>query len=499
MKKNEIGSGILLNYLHIALFTISSLIITPALTGGLGDSIYGVYVTVFSVITFFNAADFGIAMPVIRNIVEYKASEDKKQLETYLFRTLLIYLLFSVVVFLLCMGIYFLSPYIFKAKFTLIEIDMFKKMFLIMATNSIFLFFVNYFFAIITAYDKFSFTRISNIIKVILRTVFLVLLVSKSLPPYVVFFVDLISSILLCVVYAAFSFKIGVRIKNHNNVSVKIKNTVSGMLLSYWMAMSENAFSTLCPTIIAACLGTIDAGRFFVAITFITIYIQLSATLSHLRIPKISKLWFSKDDDNAFWTYTMASGRIQSVVLGAILIGFIILGRIFLRLWVGSEFDDSYFVALIVMIPMFLSLSQSMLEVALYAQNKYFVRSIVLFISSAVNILFVWIGSKMFGLMGAGYAILTTTLIFNFLGMNFYYQRIYKKMKDFNINIILKMFPPIIVSSAVGLLIVNIDLSSVILAILGAASGFLVYIVMVYLLHFRHIDLRKIMKRGKFI
>ena len=490
--KNEIGSGIFLNYINIVLFMISSLIITPFLINGMGLSMYGVYVIVFSISVFFNAGDFGIAVPFIRNIVEYRTSGNKKGLENYLFNILWIYACFAASVLIIWLIIFFCAPFLFRHKFDHNEILMFDKMFLIMAINCMLLFFVNYFFAIITAFDKFSFTRIAHIIRAVLRTILLLLVVLFKLPPYTAYLVDLLLTASMLLVYAIFCFNLGVRIRQNYAIVARVKNTVSAMILTYWMAMSENAFSTLCPIIITAALGTEDTSRFSIAITFITIYVQLSATLSQLRIPKLSELWFADDNRVEFWNYTLKAGRIQTVVLGLILVMFTILGQMFLKLWVGSEFAASYFVALVIMCAMYLSLSQSMLEVSLYAQNKYLIRSVVLFVSSMLNLLLVGIGVKFFGLMGSGYALMITTLLFNFLGMNLYYRRVYPKMNEFNFEIIIKMLIPVTLSAVVGFLIVNINPDSILFAAFGALAGLVLYSVSVYFVQFRGMALNDI-------
>ena len=491
--KNEIRAGIFLNYINIVLLTLSSLIVTPVLINGMGLSMYGVYVVVFSITTFFNAGDFGIAIPVIRNIVEFKTSNNKEGLENYLFKTFFVYLLFASVAFVICSIIYFSAPILFEKRFNINEIHMFKKMFFIMTINCTLLFFVNYFFAIITAHDNFPFTRINHIIRAILRTVLLFLIVTHSFEPYAAFLLDLMLTVLLLASYMIFVFlKMGIVIKNHN-ISARVKATLNAMLLSYWMAMSENASGTLCPMIIAASLGTEDTSRFSIAITFITIYIQLSATLSQLRMPMLSKLWFAADNRDGFWSYTLTSGRIQTIALGFILVGFIILGKPFLNIWVGSDFNASYMIALLIMTAMFLSLSQSMLEVSLYAQNKYLMRSVVLFASSAISMALVWIFVRIFGLMGSGYAIMITTILFNFIGMNLYYRRVYPKMNEFNMEIIMKMLIPVSVSSIVGLIIVNISANSILLSLLGGVVGISVYLVLVYLTYFKGIPIKDLL------
>jgi len=194
----------------------------------------------------------------------------------------------------------------------------------------------------------------------------------------------------------------------------------------------------------------------------------------------MSELWLKKDESGDYWNYIMFAGRLQAMVLGAILLSFIVLGRQFLILWVGETFIPSYNIALFVMTAMFFSLSQAMLEISLYAQNKYTVRTTVFFISAAVNIILLPIGISWFGLMGTAYVLTFTIFFINFLVMNVYFRKTHKRMGEFNLNVIARLLPSILICSAAGVLISLINYDSFIIAALACAAALILYTAMVY-------------------
>ena len=63
-------------------------------------------------------------------------------------------------------------------------------------------------------------------------------------------------------------------------------------------------------------------------------------------------------------------GRIQFIVLGLILSGFIFLGRPFIYLWAGEEYEISYYVALFLIIPVTVPLIQN-LGIEIQTAKKY--------------------------------------------------------------------------------------------------------------------------------
>ena len=60
-----------------------------------------------------------------------------------------------------------------------------------------------------------------------------------------------------------------------------------------------------------------------------------------------------------------------------VLTGFILYGREFIAIWVGEEFNKSYYIALIIMIPFTIDLIQNIGLAILQAKNMYSFRAIV--------------------------------------------------------------------------------------------------------------------------
>jgi O-antigen/teichoic acid export membrane protein len=487
--KNEIKWGIILNYLYIGILTFSSLILMPYMTNAFGVAMYGVYSFAFTTMSLFAIADFGIAMPVINNIVKFKTRKDRKGLENYLFSTLFTYLALAAVAFSICLVIYFNSPVWFSFKFSPEEILFFRRMFLVAMGNCVLTFLISYFFSIVTAYSRIMFSRICNIVKSVLRVTLILALLQFSASPYFVFYIDLSISAAMVIAYAIYSFKLGARIKFYFVDKLHIKDTLRSMSVSYGMVISDNYYWTCCPLIIAALVSPSDLTLYNVGTTFCNVYAQLSATLSHLRMPRLAELWLDKEQPEVFRKYVLSSGRLQAGILGLILTGFILAGRVFLRLWLGASVGDatitSYLIGLIMMSAMFFPQSQSMLEVSMYAQNKYSARTVILMLNAVISSLLLLPAVKAFGLLGAAMTLAASIFVFNFLSMNLYYSKIYRHVKEFVSKVLLKTLLCIAVSSAIGLGIIQQNPSSIFLNIAGTFVGVLAYGALSYYLLYR--------------
>jgi len=473
--KNEIKSGMMLNYAYVVLLNVTTLFVTPALTGSLGARMYGIYVIAFSVISFIPVGDFGIGTPVISYVVKFLNSDDKTELPSYLHGTLMIYGAFSGIILVLCALFYIGAPYFFGGQFTAEELVSFRQMFVVASANCVFQIFQNYLFVIITGCGKLIFTRVTNIVRVIMRAAMIIAVLATWLPVYMVFTVELVLSVGIVAIYSAYAVSLGIRIRRYAAKTADVIDTAKSIALSCFMFMFENTYLTLCPFIIGMSIPAEEVGRYSIGITFCTVYIQLSATFSQLRMTKLSELWHTRDSGGGYWTYIISSGRMQAAALGGILIGFIVFGRQFLILWVGEQFIISYYIGLLVMAAMFFSLSQAMLEVSLYAQNKYTVRTVVFFISAAANCLLLPVGIMLFGLMGTAYVLALTTFAVNFIVMNIYFSKTHRRMSEFNAQVIARLLPAIIISSAVGVLISLVNYESIIIAALASAAALVIY------------------------
>jgi len=62
-------------------------------------------------------------------------------------------------------------------------------------------------------------------------------------------------------------------------------------------------------------------------------------------------------------------GRIQLMLVGLLIIGFIIMGKEFMILWMGESFSVSYYVTILLILPCIITLTQDIANTTLVALN----------------------------------------------------------------------------------------------------------------------------------
>ena len=428
--KKDLKAGIILNYLFIVLSNAASIVLTPLLLKGMGTDTYGLYILVFTNISLFAVADFGIGTSVIRDVAAYCVKVEREELSSYLSSIFWAYMGFAVAALAICAVFTAVAPTVFKNAILPQFTGTFRLMFMLASGNVFLLFFQNYLFSIITGHERVAFTRLINIFKIIIRTaaIFLVAVSSRSFfSPHIIFFIDIVLTALVVL-----SFYIYVRKKLEVRLKIfHLKNFGSGfyrqkigrMLLLYTVPISESLYWSTCNSVIAMLISSESVGVFSIAVTFVTIFIQIAATLSYLNLPTVTELRLS-DNKVEFNKFMLKTGRTNILLLSVILVGFIAAGKTFLDIWIGLDFDIAYYLAAIMMVSHYLYLSESMLEMVLFSDNKYLFKAVITAAATVVNIiLVVWL-TGFFGIVGAALAVLITTFVFKVVGMNLYYMKL---------------------------------------------------------------------------
>ena len=113
-------------------------------------------------------------------------------------------------------------------------------------------------------------------------------------------------------------------------------------------------------TLLGMLSGTVAVSVYSVASTLNTVFINLSTAISSVMLPKVSKMVASYVNAKELTKEFIKIGRIQYYIVFLMLSGFILFGKRFIIWWVGEGFVDSYSVALILLVPLFIPLIQNL-------------------------------------------------------------------------------------------------------------------------------------------
>lgn len=94
-------------------------------------------------------------------------------------------------------------------------------------------------------------------------------------------------------------------------------------------------------------------------------------------------------------------GRIQALIVGYIVSGFVLFGQSFILIWLGPDYKYAYTVALIIIIPQITSIVQSLFATMLEAMNMHRVKAFIYFSVAILKVALTFWFIRIWGLQAA--------------------------------------------------------------------------------------------------
>ena len=179
MKENkEIKIGAILSYLIIIANMIIGVLYTPILTSKLGQSEYGLYSLVTSVISYLTILDFGFGNSIIIYTTRYRNRNEKEKEQKLHGMFFIIYTIIGIIAGIIG-GILWLNvDNLFGNTMTIEELNKARTLMGILTFNLIMTFPLSIFSSIITSYEKFVFAKTINLIRIIINPIIMIILLN---------------------------------------------------------------------------------------------------------------------------------------------------------------------------------------------------------------------------------------------------------------------------------------------------------------------------------
>lgn len=462
MPRNELKAGAILNYVAIILNTLVGLLYTPYMLRMMGQSEYGLYSLVASVIAYLTVLDLGLGNAIVRYTAKYRAEGKVKEQYEMFGMFLILYLIIGVISFLAGLGLYFNVDTMFGDTMSAIELERARTMMLILVFNVAVTFPLSIFGSIMTAYERFVFPKVVNILRIILNTVIMIVLLQmgyKALAMVVLLTVFNIASLVLNYLYCKFKLKTKI-IYGHFEWGF-LKEVA---IYSFWIflnAIMDRVYWSTGQFVLGAVAGTVAISIYAVAIQLHSLYMQFSTAISSMFLPKVTAMVTRNNDTREISELFIRTGRVQNIVMITILAGFIVFGRPFVCLWAGSDYEDAYMMTVCFFVSLYIPLIQNLGITILQARNQMKFRSLLYIVIAAGALALQFCFAKMWGGLGCAIAVSGALLLGQGLIMNIYYHRKQKLDVISFWKEILKMnIIPIALSIVTMVLLTHFDINS---------------------------------------
>lgn len=421
---SERKKGAILSYIQVVLSVIVNIVYVPILLRYLGQSEYGLYQIVGSFFSYISVFESCMSTGVLRNYCNALGSEKKEDADVTLSMARYIYRVMAAFMAIVGVIVFFAFRNFYASSLNVMELRESSAILILLFVNMMVTLLGSIYLTILTGHEKFTFLKILAIVIQIVQP-FLVIICVRRVPYAIMISTVIVFLNVLMVViryfYVAHKLKIKI-IKKEKNISV-IRDIIGLSATILLGCIADQIFWKTDQVILGKLFNTATVAVYSVGAQISTMYMQFGTQISCVFYPKVSILYQEENGNKKVSDLFIQVGRVTFMVIMLILSGFIVFGKEFLMIWVGNGYAEAYYVAIVVMIPFSVDLSQNLALTILQVKKQYGFRAKIYFLSAFINIIATAVLASYFGIIGAAVSTGISMAITSGLIMNWYYWK----------------------------------------------------------------------------
>lgn len=424
MARNEVKCGAALSYALIIINALYGLLITPFIISSVGEVEYGVYKTISSLSASLMVLDLGLGGTVMRYIAKYKTEDKHDKIESFLSMVFAEGLVLIGVIVVVCGVLYSLLPVIYANGLSHEELALAKRLFLVLALNLLLHIFENLLGGVISGNNHFTFGNGMKLMRIILRVLFTYLFLMLFQSALVLVLIDLSLTVVLVIaeyIYIRCVLHTRIRLRFHGWDKAVFGESFRYTLLLFLTSLVAQVNNNLDNVVIGSIQGPSFVTVYSMGLLIFGMFEHLSTAISSVMLPTVTKVLAQENGLQKVQRNIIQAGRVQFALLGAALVGFVVIGQDFVRLWLGEGYEDVYIITLILMIPSILELCVNVCLSVLRAKNILEFRTMVIFCSTVLNAVVTIVGVRYYGYIAAAFGTALSFIIGSLIVMNIYY------------------------------------------------------------------------------
>jgi len=428
--KSQKKAGVILSYLSQLIGVLSGLVYTPVMLRLVGRSEYGLYQLVTATVSYLGLLNLGFNSAYVRyySIAKTKGEEKVREINGMF---MAIFLAMAAVC-LVCGTVMVLGIHtVFGDGLTAAEYEKARVLMILLVISMAVSFPGTVFYCNITANEKFAVQRVVECLQSILNPF---LCLPLLLMGYGSVALVSVSVALTFLKFAFNSFyavkKLKMRFSFRNFDRGAFAEMCSFTFFIFINQIIDQINWSIDKFLLGRLAGTAAVAVYGVGSTINTMYVNFGSSVSSVFVPEVNKIVAGRLGDDKLNDIFIKVGRVQFAIVWFIFSAFLLFGRQFIDLWAGGEYNESYYIALVMMGAMIIPLIQNIGIEIQRAKNKHRARSVVYLALALSNL---GISIPLIMIMGPFGAALGTAISLLFgpgIFMNIYYHR------AININVI---------------------------------------------------------------
>ena len=425
--KDQKKLGLSISYLNLALGTLTNIFLTPFMIQMLGDDSYSLYKVMQSFAGPLVMFNLGVSTIVTRAIVKYETMEEHnlKEKQNTLALAMLTSTIMAVLVAVLGGVMCALVPSVYGANYSDEMTQQGQIIFGIFVLSTIFHILTDAFNGCAIGHERFAFNSGLLLLKNLLRVPLIVIVLLMGFNAIVVAAIDCIVAFLIFALSSGYTFII---LKERPKLTYIAKRELLEMLSFSAAILMQAIVNQVNNNVDTMLLGAMIPEKWIItmyssALLVYGTYNSIVSVMASFFLPKATRLVTSNATGEELTDFVIKPGRYQAMIAVAIVAGFVVLGKTFITIWIGSQYIDAYYVILMLMIPVTIPLVENTAISILDASLKRIYRSVVLVVMAVINVFVSVILIKRFSFWGAAMGTFLSLCIGHIILMNLYYAR----------------------------------------------------------------------------
>lgn len=425
MSRNQLRSGVILSYINLAISFVIPFVYTPLMLKMLGQAEYGLYSLSNSVISYLSLLSFGFGSTIVRYLSKYRAEGDRRAEENCFGFFLLLYGFLSILVMAGGVILSANAGGIFAKGLRADEIGRMKILTLIMAFNTALSFPLSVFSSVAVAHERYFFRKILDMVSTVAAPLANLIALYLGFASVGMALAATVVQLALAPISVGYCFrKLKLRPRFARLPGALIREMLGFSVFVFIGSLVDMLFWATDKVILGMLASTVAVAVYNVGGTFNNIVMQLSTSISGVLVPRITGMVITNTPKEEWSNLFIRVGRLQFFIIGLIVSGFSVFGRVFIDLWAGPEYADAFWVAVLTMFPLCIPLIQNTGLSIVIAQNKHQFRSIVYLIIAIANVISTYLIVPYMGIIGAALCSCVSYLLGQGIIMNIYYYKV---------------------------------------------------------------------------
>lgn len=452
MKVNQLKAGVILTYLSSGMSTLIALVYTPIMLGILGQSEYGIYTLVNSVVANLAILSLGFGSSYMRFYSRCKVKNDEDGIKKLNGMFIVVFGIIAVVALIAGFVLLQNTENIFKNGLSAEEISKARVLLCISVVNIALSFPASVFTSFITANEKYVFLKAVNMIKMVFSPLI-------NLPMLLLGFgsVGMVTATLVLNIFAdclniIFSVrKLNMRFDFRHFQWGLLKNIWGFSFFIFLNIITDQINWNVDKFLLGIFQSSVAVSVYGVASQLNNSYTSIFWSLSNVFIPRINMLVSAGEDNFKITQLFTRIGRIQFMVLALILEVYLFFGKFFINVWAGPGYAESYVIGgLLIFAVTIEGIQTAGIEIQ-RAKYLHKFRAVLCFFMALGNILLSIPLCIRYGATGASIGTVISLVIGNGIIMNIYYH------KKVGINVIyfwkniISLLPALILPTVFGI------------------------------------------------